>query len=141
MNGPSYTPEFSHDESGIQKHGLREDLLLHDPLLDCLLEVARIHGRASTRAALVAGLPLQNGFLTPALMARAANRAGMNCRVVRKGLRKIDASQLPVILLLAGNEACVLLGWREEDDAAKVLLHNPGQAAFFMGRADLAARY
>jgi len=141
MNGPSDKPSLSHDEAGTQTHGLREDLLLHDPLLDCLLEVARIHGRASTRAALVAGLPLQNGYLTPALMSRAANRAGMNCRVVRKGLDKIDPSQLPVILLLAGNEACVLLGWREEGDDAEVLLPNTGQSAFFMPRAELAARY
>ncbi|MDE2342822.1 MAG: type I secretion system permease/ATPase [Betaproteobacteria bacterium] len=121
--------------------GLREDLLLHDPLLDCLLEIARIHGRASTRAALTAGLPLQNGRLTPALVSRAANRAGLNCRVVRRDLAKIESSQLPVMLLLAGNEACVLLGWNTADDSAEVLLPNTGQAAFFMPRRDLLERY
>ncbi|NDU91658.1 MAG: type I secretion system permease/ATPase, partial [Ferrovum sp.] len=141
MNGPPDKPVIPQDEAGAQTLGLREDLLLHDPLLDCLLEVARIHGRASTRAALVAGLPLQNGYLTPALMARAANRAGLNCRVVRKTLGKIDASQLPVILLLAGNEACVLLGWKDEGTEAELLLPNTGQSAFFMPRAEVPARY
>ena len=121
--------------------GLREDLLLHDPLLDCLLEIARIHGRASTRAALTAGLPLQNGRLTPVLVARAANRAGLNCRVVRRDLAKIESSQLPVMLLLAGNEACVLLGWNTADDSAEVLLPNTGQAAFFMPQQELLTRY
>ena len=121
--------------------GLREDLLLHDPLVDCLLEVARIHGRASTRAALTAGLPLQNGRLTPALVARAANRAGLNCRVVRRDLANIDSAQLPVILLLAGNEACVLLGWNASGAEAEVLLPNTGQAAYFMSREELGARY
>jgi hypothetical protein len=43
---------------------LREDLIHPDPLLDCLLEVCRLHGVASSRAALSAGLPLENGRLT-----------------------------------------------------------------------------
>jgi ATP-binding cassette subfamily C protein LapB len=142
MNGPPEKSVLSHAEAGASlQHGLREDLLLHDPLLDCLLEVARIHGRASTRAALVAGLPLQSGHLTPALVSRAANRAGLNCRVVRKGLNKIESAQLPVILLLAGNEACVLLGWNAEGNAAEVLLPGSGQASIFMPSAELAARY
>ena len=40
----------------VNAPGLSEDLLRHDPLLDCLLELTRIHGRPSTRAALSAGL-------------------------------------------------------------------------------------
>lgn len=121
--------------------GLREDLLLHDPLLDCLLEIARIYGRPSTRAALTAGLPLQNGRLTPALVARAANRAGLNCRVVRRAVGKIDPAQFPVMLLLNGNEACVLLGWDTAEDTAEVLLPNTGQTAFTLPRRELLSRY
>ena len=121
--------------------GLREDLLLHDPLLDCLLEISRIHGRASTRAALTAGLPLPNGRLTPALVARAANRAGFNCRVVRRPLAKIEAAQFPVILLLKGNEACVQLGWEVTSDKAEVLLPNTGQLSVYLPREELKARY
>lgn len=121
--------------------GLREDLLLHDPLLDSLLDVARIHGRPSTRAALSAGLPLQNGRLTPSLMARAANRAGLNCRIVRRELFRIDAVQLPAILLLKGDESCVLLGWDGEGGQAQVLFPESGQTAFNLPREELAARY
>ena len=121
--------------------GLREDLLLHDPLLDSLLEVARIHGRPSTRAALSAGLPLQNGRLTPSLVARAANRAGLNCRIARRELLKIDPLQLPAILLLKGDEACVLLGWDERSGHAQTLFPESGQTAFNLSREDLASRY
>ncbi len=121
--------------------GLREDLLLHDPLLDSLLDVARIHGRPSTRAALSAGLPLQNGRLTPSLVARAANRAGLNCKIVRRELFKIDAVQLPAILLLKGDESCVLLGWDEQNGQAQVLFPESGQTAFSLPREDLAVRY
>jgi ATP-binding cassette subfamily C protein LapB len=121
--------------------GLREDLLLHDPLLDSVLEVARIHGRPSTRAALSAGLPLQNGRLTPSLVARAANRAGLNCRIVRRELGKIDPVQLPAILLLKGDESCVLLGSDEQSGQDQVLFPESGQTAFTLPREDLASRY
>lgn len=121
--------------------GLREDLLLHDPLLDCLLEVARIHGRPTTRAALSAGLPLQNGRLTPSLVARAANRAGMSCRIVRRQWTKIDSVQLPVILLLKGDEATVLLARDEAGSEAQVIFPESGQTAFTLPSADIASRY
>ena len=86
--------------------GVREDLLRHDPLLDCLVELARIHARPATRAALIAGLPLENGLLTPSLFARAAGRAGLSAKVVRRSLEKIDAVLLPAVLLTASGEAC-----------------------------------
>ena len=121
--------------------GLREDVLLHDPLLDCLLEVARIHGRPSTRAALSAGLPLLNGRLSPSLVARAANRAGLNCRMARRELSKIDAAQLPVILLLKDNESCVLLNWKADGAQADVLLPESGQTSFSFPMEELAERY
>ena len=124
-----------------QISGLREDLLLHDPLLDSLLEVARIHGRPSTRAALSAGLPLQNGRLTPSLVARSANRAGLNCRIVRRDLGKIDAVQLPVILLLKGDEACVFVRWEEPGKTLQVLLPNTGQTSFTFTQEEMAERY
>ena len=47
------------------KPGVREDILHYDPLLDCLVELSRLHGRPATRAALTAGLPLEKGSLTP----------------------------------------------------------------------------
>ena len=66
--------------------GVREDLLHHDPLLDCLVQLTRIHGRPSTHAALTAGLPLPAGGLTPSLFVRAAQRAGFASKLVRRSL-------------------------------------------------------
>jgi ATP-binding cassette subfamily C protein LapB len=121
--------------------GLREDLMHHDPLLDCLVELTRIHGRPSTRAALVAGLPLENGLLTPSLFWRAAGRAGLSAKLVKRSLNSIDDVLLPAVLMLKGDEACVLLGWDDDGENARLLFPDTGQGSVVMSRAELAARY
>lgn len=119
---------------------LREDLIHPDPLLDCLLEVCRLHGVASSRAALSAGLPLENGRLTLALAERAAQRAGLSTKLQRLRADRIDTATLPAILVLRSSGACVLLGWTEDGDA-RVLLPETGQGAVVMPRKDLARRH
>jgi ATP-binding cassette subfamily C protein LapB len=123
------------------KTGIREDVLHHDPLLDCLVELSRVHGRPATRAALTAGLPLERGALTPSLFARAASRAGLSARVVRRPLERIDAALLPAVLLLAGDEACVLLGWDETGSTARLLFPDTAQGTVLLSRESLLARY
>ncbi len=66
-----YTGPERRSGSFARVDGVREDLLHHDPLLDCLVELTRIHGRPSTHAALTAGLPLPDQGLTPSLFVRA----------------------------------------------------------------------
>jgi len=80
---------------------------LDDPLTDCLLQLARLHGYSVTRTALRAGLPLVNNRLTVELFARAADRAGLSSRVLRRDLDSIIDLQLPAVLLLGNGSACV----------------------------------
>ena len=54
-----------------------------DELLGCLLVLARLHGRAISADGALAGLPLEQGRLTPTLFERAAHRAGLSSRIVR----------------------------------------------------------
>ena len=120
---------------------LRENELHHDPLLDCLVELTRLHGRPSTRAALSAGLPLEEGRLAPSQFARAAARAGLSARIVRRGLNDIDAALLPAILLLKSDQACVLLGWSEDGERARLLFPETGQGEVTLTREALRERY
>jgi ATP-binding cassette subfamily C protein LapB len=120
---------------------LPEDQLHPDPLLDCLVELTRIHGRPSTRAALSAGLPLSKQGLTPSLFARAASHAGFSAKVLRRALNKIDLALLPAILLLKNDEACVLLGWDGESGTARLLFPDSAQSAVFLKREELQERY
>ena len=118
---------------------LREDLIHADPLLDCLVEVCRLHGQGASRAALAAGLPLADGRLTLDLAERAAARAGMTARLQRVALVDVDTATLPAILILRDDQACVLLGW--DGDTARVLLPETGQGDVTLTRAELAGRH
>lgn len=113
----------------------------HDPLLECLVIVARHHGRPSTHDALAAGLPLENHLLIPSLFARAARRAGLASKIVRRKLEQIDDTFLPVVLLLEGRQACLLMGWDEKREKARVVMPDLGEAGMEMPLQELAARY
>ena len=118
---------------------MRQDLVHPDPLLDCLVEICRLHGQHATRASLSAGLPLADGRLTLNLAERAAARAGMATKLQRAALADIDAATLPVVLLLKGDKACVLLG--REQDRNRVLLPETGQGTVLLDDAELAERF
>lgn len=118
---------------------LREDLLAPDPLLDCLIEVCRIHGLPASRASLSAGLPLNQEALPVSLLERAAARAGLATKLQRCELPSIDEATLPAILLLQGDQACVLLG--TERGEARVLMPETGQGAVRMPLSELAQRH
>jgi len=127
--------------TGSPVERLREDLIHADPLLDCLLEMSRLHGQGASRAALSAGLPLADGRLTLELAERAAARVGMTSRLQRLRLADIDSATLPVILILRDNKACVLLGWEAEGQKARVLLPETGQGSATLSLEELEKRH
>jgi ATP-binding cassette, subfamily C, bacterial LapB len=148
MNSPTstVTPVAPAPAAGAVPTRLREDLIHPDPLLDCLVEVARLHGHAASRASLSAALPLVDGKLTLELAERAAARAGLSTKLQRLALADIDTAALPAILILKGNRACVLLGWSAAADGtadaeARVLLPETAQGSVTLPRAELAQRY
>ena len=96
-----------------------------DPLLDCLVIMTAIFERPHSSDALSAGLPLVDDRLTPELFVRAAGRAGLSARIVRRGLADITNLSLPAVLLLKGGKACVLI--KQERGKASVVLPETGQ--------------
>lgn len=108
-----------------------------DPLLCCLCDLARLHGRAASRAALLGGLPLEDGCLTPELFLRAARRVGFEAALSLRPLEQVDQALMPVVLLLHGRSACVLV--RCDDEGAHVLM--PEQGATVMPQEQLRLRY
>lgn len=113
-----------------------------EPLLDCLFEVIRLQGVATSRDALTAGLPVEpDGGLSLRNLTRAASRAGMAASIKKAALGEISDRALPVILMLKDKGACVLAGW--DDDLgvkkAKVIFPESGQGVTKLTAEELAA--
>lgn len=111
-----------------------------DPLLDALVVLTQLHGNPFTAAALSAGLPLVDNRLTPSLLPRAASRAGLAARIVRKPLAEMQPGMLPAILLLHDRRACVLLE-HLPDGGARVRFPEAGESAHEMSAGELTALY
>ncbi|TBU98086.1 type I secretion system permease/ATPase [Stutzerimonas kirkiae] len=84
------------------------EVLVDDPLSTCLLWIAQSNGVATSRDAIVDGLPLLDGRLAPSVFPRAAERAGFTARLARQDLLRLNELLLPCIALQRGNKACLL---------------------------------
>ncbi|MBD8513683.1 type I secretion system permease/ATPase [Photobacterium sp. CAU 1568] len=92
-----------------------------DPLLLALIYVSRHYGVANTPDALIADLPLPDGQLTPFLLPRAAEKAGLEAKEEKLAVDKLPPMLLPAILLLKGNNACVVVSINHEKQKLAIL--------------------
>jgi len=112
-----------------------------DPLLDCLMQLAKLHGRSTTRTSLSTGLPLVHNRLTVELFARAADRAGLAARVLHRPLERISNLQLPIVLLLQERKACVLVDIADDGWQFKILMPETGMGEKMITRQELEEIY
>ena len=102
---------------------------IHDPLVNCLQLLAGHYGRRASVASLTSGLPIPKHGITPVLFERAAERANLNSFMVERPLDSLAiAPNLPCIMVLEGNQACIL--WevkqpkqKDTKGKKKVLVH------------------
>jgi ATP-binding cassette, subfamily C, bacterial LapB len=113
----------------------------NDSLLGCLLLTCRTHQVATTKDALIAGLPLRNGKMTPALFKRAAERVNLAVTILKKPLNQVRAEFLPVTLLLNNDEACKLVDIDRAKQIARVIYPELGEAEVVVSLAELATQY
>src|SRR5215813_859353 len=119
-----------------------------DPLSDALLYLAAHHGRALSRDALIAGLPILDGRLSVTLFERAAKRAGLEVEPVQRAISEIPAVVLPAVLVMRDGGTRILLERGADDRHAKVVDPSTGpkpaaqvlgaDAADYLGYAFLA---
>jgi ATP-binding cassette, subfamily C, bacterial LapB len=112
-----------------------------DSLLGCLLLACRSHQITTTKDALIAGLPLRDGKMTPALFKRAAERENLAVTILKKPLEQIRAEFLPVTLLLNNDEACKLVSINKTSNSARVIYPELGDAEVVVSLAEIAAQY
>jgi len=80
-----------------------------DPLADALIYLAARHGRALSRDALIAGLPIIDGRLNIKLFTRAAERAGLEAEPVKREISEIPALVLPAVLVMKDGSTRILV--------------------------------
>ncbi len=112
-----------------------------DALLECLLIVARAHGELPTREALLAGLPLEQARLSPALFERAAKRVHLTSRVVKSPLAQLKTGLLPAIALLQDHNACVVVELDLQTNEARVVYPELPDAPVTVALDALEAQY
>jgi ATP-binding cassette subfamily C protein LapB len=96
----------------------------HDILLECLVILSYHFNRPSSAASLKVGLPLQGGKFTPELFKRAASRIEIDAEIVSKKFKDISNEILPCVLLLQGEDACILN--KITEDQAQVIFPGGG---------------
>jgi len=111
-----------------------------DPLLDGLLILCKLHDCTASRSSLSAGLPLAQQRLSADLLPRAAARAGLQARWLRRELNAIDPLSLPVLLLFEGQSCAVLRSWGE-DGRALILPCESDGGEQWVTRDELGQRY
>ncbi len=121
---PAGDPRLSHD----------------DPLLDGLLILCKLLGCSASRASLSAGLPLPEQRLSTDLLPRAAARAGLQGRLLRRELGAISSLNLPVLLLLKNGRTAVLRQWGPKNQALILPCEAEGGQQW-VDREKLAAEY
>jgi ATP-binding cassette subfamily C protein LapB len=98
---------------------------LDDPLLSCLTTLTKLLKKTHSAESLIHGLPLVDNKLTPKLFSRAAERAGLSSKLVKRSFRKISNLVLPAVLLLENSMACIVL--EINTDTARVIFPETGE--------------
>lgn len=114
---------------------------MKDPLLSSLSYISRFYGQATSPDALITDLPLADGLLTPFLLPRAAENAGLQAKACQMALAEIPPLLFPVIALLKDDEACVILSIDHKTGEAEVVLNHDNQLQQWIGLDELELQY
>lgn len=107
------------------------DNLRIDSLLKCLVLFTKLYHKPFSAEAMTAGLPIEEGHEYPelfsinkakGLFSRAAAKAGLKSSIVEKPLKQISPLQLPMIILLSNQEACILDSLSSDKKQAKIIM-------------------
>ena len=114
---------------------------MQDPLLNSLIYVSRYYGLANSPEALINGLPLSDGKLTPHLFPRSAERAGLVAKENKGELDAISPLVLPVVLMLKDGGSCVLNSINEEKTEVEIVTDDSGFVPISSSYEDLKQQY
>ncbi|MCK5524297.1 MAG: type I secretion system permease/ATPase [Thiomargarita sp.] len=125
-----------------------------DPLLQCLVILSKLLNKPISAEALKAGLPLVNNRFTPELFIRAAERAHLSARLIKRPLSELTEFVLPAVLLLKDGQACILIKpldkkkksilrffMRKREPQVEIIHPSTGEGVLALSIKDLNANY
>lgn len=107
------------------------DNLRMDSLLECLVLFTKLYHKPFSAEALTAGLPIEPKSESPelfsinkskGLFSRAAEKAGLKSSILKRPLSQISPLQLPMIILLSNQGACILDSFNQDRSEAKIIM-------------------
>ncbi len=107
------------DEAKVEQTTSKE---LYSPLLDCLVLYTKLNRQPFSKAALIAGLPIDKDNITPEMLSRAAERANLVANIKERHLKDISNLVLPCILTLKNRQACILEEIDLDAETARIIL-------------------
>ncbi|WP_455756575.1 type I secretion system permease/ATPase [Sulfurimonas sp.] len=126
------------------------DNLKMDALLDCLVLFTKLYHKPFSAEALSAGLPTEPGVDSPelfsihnskGLFSRAASRAGLKSSLLKRPLTQISPLQLPMIILLSNQSACILDSISKDGEQAKIIMPTEEAVEQWVDIEDLVDEY
>ena len=126
------------------------DNLRMDALLDCLVLFTKLYHKPFSAEALTAGLPIEPGAEAPelfsinsskGLFSRAAGRAGLKSSIIKRPLSQISPLQLPMIILLSNQSACILDEFSKDGTQAKIIMPAEEAVEQWVNVEDLTDEY
>lgn len=121
-----------------------------DPLLECLVLYTKLYHKPFTAEALITGLPVADNETYPklfsigsskSLFSRAAKRAGLVSKLVKKDMDSLSPLTLPAILMLKGGKACILESFSDDKKHARIISPEIGEAENTVLIDDLKKEY
>jgi len=128
-------------EAREEQHTNSGERFIGGSLAVSLVLLARLHGRRISTDAVLAGLPLENGMLTPSCFSRAAEKAGLVSHFVRTPFEGINPLLCPSILLLEGARSCVLISFDSKERKAVAIFPELQGGETEVSFDDLSAQY
>ncbi|MCM2680332.1 type I secretion system permease/ATPase [Echinimonas agarilytica] len=110
-----------------------------DPLLDALTFLSKWYGNPVARDDLAAGLPLQDNRFTPELFMRAASRASLSARMLKRSLADIKPELLPAVLLMRDKSAVILQS--VDQQRARIIVLESGEGETTIDLDELGNSY
>ena len=121
-----------------------------DALLDALVLFTKLYHKPFSAEALTSGLPIEPGVEAPelfsinnakGLFSRAASKAGLKSTIIHRPLSQISPLQLPMILLLSNQSACILDSMSEDGSQAKIIMPAEEAVEQWVATEDLTDEY